>query len=156
MIEIGNVEDANAVEALGAHGVRHTLRPTIHATVSVLHGHEEQIAVDRRITLAAGTHDGRAHLGRSAIADVDDLDAVPATLEHEVAAKGEIGIPVFDVADAIGVEEAGRLHRVTYEADMLGCDISCESAAQRLARIHHTVLCGERRRECREDESETF
>ena len=51
MIDIGHVEDANAAESLGAHGVGHALRSAVQPAARLLDGHEHQVPVDGEIAL---------------------------------------------------------------------------------------------------------
>ncbi len=54
LVEVGDVEDAHAAEALGAHGVVHALPAAVHPPARLLHRHEQQVAVDGHVALPAG------------------------------------------------------------------------------------------------------
>ena len=54
ILQVGDVEDAHAAEPLHAHRRGHALRATVDAAARLLDRHEQQVAVDRHVALAAG------------------------------------------------------------------------------------------------------
>ena len=54
---VGDVKDAHAAEALLAHRLDHALRAAIDAAARLFDGHEQQVAMDRDVALAAGADD---------------------------------------------------------------------------------------------------
>ena len=57
--DVGDVEDAHAAEALRADGRLDALRAAVEAAARLLDRHEQQVAVDRHVTLAARADDRR-------------------------------------------------------------------------------------------------
>src|SRR5687768_16592609 len=53
--DIGDVEDPHAAEPLGAHRRLHALQTAVEAAAGLLRRHEQQVAPDRHVALAAGT-----------------------------------------------------------------------------------------------------
>src|SRR6185295_11548897 len=51
--EVGDVEDAQAAEALLAYVLAHALAPAVDAAARLLHRHDQEIADDRYVALAA-------------------------------------------------------------------------------------------------------
>ncbi len=62
LLEVGDVEDADAAEPLRARRARHAPRAAVEAAARLLDRHEEQVAVDRDVALAAGADDRRDQL----------------------------------------------------------------------------------------------
>src|SRR5262249_9565715 len=62
VVHVADVEDADAAEALRARLVRYALRATVDAATDLLDRHEQQVAVDRDVTLAAWTDERRLEL----------------------------------------------------------------------------------------------
>jgi hypothetical protein len=62
-VEVADVEDAHAAEALGVHGTLRALHAAVDAAARLLHRHEEQVAVHRHVALPAGADERRAQLG---------------------------------------------------------------------------------------------
>ena len=57
-------------------GVCDALRAAIDAAARLLHRHEQQVAVDRHVALAAGAHDRREQLRLARPLDVVGVEAV--------------------------------------------------------------------------------
>ena len=75
-----------------AGGQRDALRAAIDASVGCLRRHEQQMAVDRNIALAAGAKQRRPQLDLLRIVDVVKIDAVIIPDKQMVAAEGQIGV----------------------------------------------------------------
>ena len=120
--DVGDIEDANAAEAVRAGGrqragptrgrstgsggsggwrrrrrnvaggQRDALRTAVRASVQGLGGHEHQMAVNRHVALATRAQQGRAQLRARRTVDVVGVDAVVIADEEMVAAESEIGI----------------------------------------------------------------
>src|SRR5262245_49667648 len=73
---VGDVEDSDSPEPLGAHRVLHALRATVESAARLLDRHKEQVAMDGNVALAAGTNDGREQSRTPAALDVVRIEAV--------------------------------------------------------------------------------
>ena len=87
MVEVADVEDANATQALGAHGVGHRLGAAVEPAVRGFGGDEQEVAVHRGIALPALACKGEPQLGRARVGDVEDLEARPAALKDKRATR---------------------------------------------------------------------
>src|SRR6476661_6351020 len=89
VVEVADVEDTHPPEPLAAHAVRYPLAPTVHAGAGLLDREKEQVLVDRRIVLPAGT-DHRSPEGRRLrVGHVPDLEPVVIPQEDVVPAEGD-------------------------------------------------------------------
>src|SRR5688572_32661116 len=86
-MEIADVEDADAAHPLGAHRVLDALDAAVHTAARLLDRHDQQAAVHRHVTLAAGADDGGDEPRLPRDLDVVDVEAVEAADEREVAAE---------------------------------------------------------------------
>ncbi len=96
--DVADVEDAHAAEALEVHGAGGTLSAAVDAAARLFDRHEEQVAVDRHVTLTARTHERRAQGRRCGIRDVVDLEAVEVADDGVVTAEREVGVDEPEVA----------------------------------------------------------
>ena len=120
--EVGDVEDADSAEAVFAWrgrwgaaesgggacwgvggwrgwgggdiagGERNALGAAIDAAADGFNRHEEEVAVDGDVALAAGAHDGGGELRLLGVGDVVEVEAVVVADEDVVAAEGEVGV----------------------------------------------------------------
>src|SRR2546425_4448797 len=90
--EVADVEDADAAETLRADWRRDALRPAIDSTESLLHGHEEQVAVDGHVALPPGTHDRHFETRFAYVLDVVRVEPVVVAEPEIVPLKREIGV----------------------------------------------------------------
>ena len=71
---------------------RNALRAAIDACAGGFHRHEEEMAVDRYVSLSAGAHHRSRELGLGGIRDVVEVQAVIVADEDVVAAEGQVGV----------------------------------------------------------------
>jgi hypothetical protein len=107
-VRVADVEDAHAAEALGADRRLHALHTAVQPATRLLRRHEQQVAMDGNVTLAARTDDGGAKLRAGRVRDVVDLDAVVVADVRVAAAERQVGVGERGVARVVGVMEAGR------------------------------------------------
>ena len=86
LLDVADVEDADAAEALRVDRAGRALGAAVDAAARLFDRHEEQVAVDRHVTLAARAHERRAQGRRGGIGDVVDLEAVEVADDGVVAA----------------------------------------------------------------------
>ena len=98
--EVGDVENANAAESLGADRRLNTLGAAIDSAARLFDRHEQQVAVDRDVALPARTHDRGEQPRPPRILDVIGVEAVEVAEEHVRAAEGEIGVREIETAPA--------------------------------------------------------
>ena len=100
VVEVADVEDPHAAEAVGTDGrVRgEALRATVDPSPGLLHGHEQQVAVHRRVALPARAHERRTQRRVGRVGDVVDLEAVEAADDRVVTGEGEVGVDEPEVA----------------------------------------------------------
>ena len=90
MLDVRDVEHANAAHAKLADRLGHAFEPAVRAAVGRLRGHEEQIPVDRHIVLRRRT-EIRLHEHRlGGIGDVVDLEPVVVALNHVLARERQV------------------------------------------------------------------
>ena len=93
LAEVADVEDADAAEALRRSTVSgHALRAAVDAAARLLDRHEQQVAVDRHVALAAGAHDRREQPRLLRRLDVVGVEAVEVAEEQVGAAEREVGV----------------------------------------------------------------
>ena len=110
--QVRQVEDAHPAEALHADAVLHPLGAAVEASAGFLRGHEQQVAVDGHVALAAGTHDRDVQLDVAGVGDVVDLEAVVVALEEVIPLECEVRVgETRPLARRLGVEEALRTWR---------------------------------------------
>src|ERR1700690_3306597 len=80
---------------------RKPLGTAIQTSIGHFNGHEEEVLVNRDITLAAGADQRGEESGVGGIGDVVDIDAVEISLEEVIALESKIGI---------GESELGNYH----------------------------------------------
>ena len=136
---VGDVEDAQAPEAVRLGSRPHALAPAVDAPVVGLHRHQQQVADDGDVALAARTDDGgdQLRLGRC-LAQAIEVEAVIVADGQQVAREGHVrvgeaeegrataelagrrgGVLVRVVVGRHGGRQAGRIGRVE-EAGGLG------------------------------------
>src|SRR5688572_2782674 len=89
---IREVEDADASEALGCSLDGRALEPAVDAAARLLDRHDQEVADDRDVALAAGANDRRQKLRRLTAGQAIDVEAVIAAGDHDVALKGHIRV----------------------------------------------------------------
>src|SRR5690606_4511547 len=108
----GDVEDAHAAEALGAHRALHAAGAAVEAAARLLDRHEEQVAVDRHVTLAAGADDRRQQLRVTRVGDVVDVEPAEVADEELIAAEGEVRVREVERAGAAASAAASAACRL--------------------------------------------
>ena len=90
--DVGDVEDPDAAEALGAHRVLDALRAAVEAARGALARHEEQVLVHRDVALRrrAEVADRERRLG--GVGNVPDLEAVVVALDGVLAGERQVGV----------------------------------------------------------------
>src|SRR2546425_5894255 len=92
LVQIANVEYADAPKTLWAHRRRNALGTAVEPPSSLLHRQEEQIAVDRHISLAAGTYHRCQETRLRSILDGVRVEAVEIADEEMVSAERDIRV----------------------------------------------------------------
>ena len=112
--DVGDVEDANAAEALMRNGVVHALAAAIESPAESLTGDEQQVAIYRDVALRRRAEVGVLQSRPRRRRDVPDLESIVVALDHVVLVEREIGVRGADeflrwrdVGDQL--EIAGRL-----------------------------------------------
>ena len=90
--EVGDVEDAQAAEALVAHVLGHALTPAVDAAARLFHGHDQEIADDGDIALSAGTDHRAEQGGRLGIGEAVDVEAVVVAGHQHVTGERHVGL----------------------------------------------------------------
>src|SRR5204863_6082395 len=90
--EVADIENADAAKTLRADRGRDAFRAAIDSTESLLHGHEEQVAVDGHVTLTAGTHDRHLETRFPHVFDVVRVEPVVVAEPEIVPLKGQLGV----------------------------------------------------------------
>ena len=105
ILQVGDVEDAHAAEALVADRRHHALQAAVDAAARLLDRHEQQVAPDRDVALSAGAHHRRDQLRLVGALDVVGVEAV-VVADHDVAAaEREVRVRV---AQLIGIRRRPR------------------------------------------------
>src|SRR5438874_1606011 len=81
MLDVRDVEDADATDSLRAHRVLHTLAATVDASRVSFGGHEQQVLVNRDVALRGRAVVPDLQDRLSGIGDVPDLIAVVIALD---------------------------------------------------------------------------
>ena len=102
LLQVGDVEDADAAEALAADPILHALEAAVDAAARLLHRHHEQIAVNRDVALAAGAGDRGDQLQLVGLLDVVGVEAVEVADEQMPLREGEVGVGEVEAAAALG------------------------------------------------------
>jgi len=89
--QVGNIEDAKAPESVVTDLAGHAHQAAIDSGAHVLHGHDQQVAGDRHVTLAARADNG-AHQLRHCFADVVDVEAVIVAGHQYVIGEGHVSV----------------------------------------------------------------
>src|SRR5688572_17425449 len=92
LFQVADIEDADAAETLLAYGSFNALCAAVHTSSRLLHRHEQQIAVNRDIALAAGTYDGRQVPGLVGFLNAIGIEAVEIADEETIPAECQVGI----------------------------------------------------------------
>ena len=90
-------------------GFDHALRAAIDAAARLFDRHEQQVAVDRDVALAAGADDRREQARALRALDVVGVEAVEVAHHHVRAAEREVGVGEVQSARA---RRRGRIRRV--------------------------------------------
>ncbi len=98
ILEVGDVEDAHATEALDADRRRHALGAAVDAAARLLDRHEEQVAVDRDVALTAGAGNRRHQLRLARVLHVVGVEAVEVAHHDVDALEGEVGVGEVETA----------------------------------------------------------
>jgi hypothetical protein len=105
---IADVEDADAAEALGADILGDALPPAIDPRRILLDGHDQELADDRHVALAARADHGRGQARLAAGVEPVEVEAVIAAGRHQVAGKGHVGIGEAQLRGALAKARAAR------------------------------------------------
>ena len=123
-------------------------RAAVRARARLLRGHEEQVLVDRHLTLAARADHGGPDRGVRRVGDVVDLEAVEVPDERVPALEREVRVDETEIAWVRRIEEAGRFRRVREQLEpALGGAWILEARSKALARI----ACHRPGRDCGHD-----
>ena len=98
VVDVADVEDAHAAEAIGVHRTGSALGAAVDPAARLLDRHEEQVAVHRHVTLAAGAHERRPQRRSRGIRDVVDLEAVEVADDGVVTGERQVGVHEAEVA----------------------------------------------------------
>ena len=90
LAHVADVEDADAAEALGADRLLNALRSAVEPAPRLFHRHDQQVAVDRHVSLAARAHHGGDEPGLPRILDVVGIEPVKAAEEEMVPLEREV------------------------------------------------------------------
>src|SRR5690349_24389267 len=93
---VRDVEDADAAEPFGADRLLYASRAAVDAPARLLDGHEQQVAVNRKIALTAGADDRRDQARLRGGRDVVDVEAVEIADEQLVAPEGHVRVPELE------------------------------------------------------------
>ncbi len=105
VLDVGDVEDADALDARIAHSLLHALVTAIDAPRVAFSGHEEEVLVDRHVALRCRAIVRQPQTRRRWIGDVPDLVAVVVALDGVVALEGEIRV---GAAEELAGRRGGR------------------------------------------------
>ena len=94
-------------------GFGHALHAAVDAAARLLDRHEQQVAVDRDVALAAGADDRRQQARALRALDVVGVEAVEVAHHHVRAAEGDVGIGEVQAA---GARRRGRIRRIRLRA----------------------------------------
>ena len=106
-----DVEDPHAAEAFLADGLGDALDAAVDAAARLLHRHEQQVAVDRDVALAAGAGDGGEQLRPARVLDVVGVEAVEVADPHVGAGEREVRVGEVEAAAAERRASTGRAGR---------------------------------------------
>src|SRR5262245_17671094 len=106
VVDVRDVEDANAAEPLLAHGVRRALTAAVEPASRLLHGEEEQVPVESRVALTSGALELASQLWVVRIGDVPHLESVKPTLHDDVALEREVSVQKREVTGIRRIVEA--------------------------------------------------
>src|SRR5687767_10633500 len=95
--DISDVEDTDATETLAADVRLNTLGAAVKPATRLLDRHEQQVAANRHVALAAGAHDGRELPWLPRGLDIVDIEPMEIADEDLTLAECEIGIPLIQV-----------------------------------------------------------
>ena len=94
--DVGDVEDADAAQPIGAHRVPHALPAAVEPAAEALARDEEQIPVDGDVALRCRAVERLRQLRAGRVRDVPDLEAVVVALDRVVAGEREVGVGAPD------------------------------------------------------------
>ncbi len=100
---VGDVEDADAAETLGAHRLVDALDSAVEAAPGLFHRHEQQVPEDGHVALAAGADHGDQVLRRRRVLDVVGIEPVEIADEEPVPAEREVRVREVQEARPPGV-----------------------------------------------------
>ena len=109
---VADVEDADAAEALVAHGLGHPLQAAVEPPAGLLDRHDQQVADHRHVALPAGADHRADEGGRRGDLDAVGVEAVVAAHEDLVAGEREVAVAE--------VEEAAPRGAVLFLFGLLG------------------------------------
>ena len=75
----------------------HTSRAAVETAAQLFDRHEEEVAVNRYVTLTAGAHDRRELPRLAGVLDVVDVEPVKVADEDLALTKGDVGISLIQV-----------------------------------------------------------
>ena len=111
LLEVADVEDADAAEPLGAHRCLDALGAAVNPAARLLDGHEHQVAVDGQVALPARTRHRDAQLRLPRILDVVEVETVEVAEIEVRPFERQIGIrevqtePAGRIAERFGLRE---------------------------------------------------
>src|ERR1700674_4987368 len=120
MVEVADVEDADAAKTLGANGIRHSLRAAVQTPTRLLYRKEQQIPVNGGIALTTGAHERCAESRAFRIGNVPDLEAVESALERQVPFERKVAVQEREIAQILGVPEVLRPRGVPDQLQIAG------------------------------------
>ena len=89
---VADVKDTEAPEPLLAHRLRHSLQPAVEAASGLLDRHDEQVADDRDVSLAAGADHRADELRRGRYLHPVGAEPVVVPLEQHVAGERHVRV----------------------------------------------------------------
>ena len=98
VLQVGDVEDADAAEPFDADGLRDAAGAAVETAAVLLDRHEQQVAVDRDVTLSARAGDGGDQLRLPRVFDVVGREPVEVAHHDVDALEGEVGVREVEAA----------------------------------------------------------
>src|SRR5687768_15051789 len=92
IVEVADVEDTQAAQAVLAHRILNTAAAAIEAAAEALTGNEEQIPIDRDVALGSGAEERLPQGRRRGIRDVPEHEAVVVALNRVIAEEREVRV----------------------------------------------------------------
>ena len=116
--DVRDVEDANAAEPFGVHRRLDAGVAAVDAASRLLDRHEQQVSVDRDVTLAAGTHHRGHQLRLARILDGVGVETVEIAGEEPIARERDVRV---GEVQAKGAAPTGRWRRRWLGSGLTGC-----------------------------------